>query len=74
MSCALYSDDVLVSSMRRPQDCVARCDISDRPTLYNNVIVSGGTTCFPGFDDRLQQELRVPAWSLGLRSQPDSGC
>ena len=40
-------------------DVVAKCDLSSRSALYHNVLVSGGTTCFDGFDGRLECELKA---------------
>mmetsp|Transcript_15128 Transcript_15128/g.43703 ORF Transcript_15128/g.43703 Transcript_15128/m.43703 type:complete len:419 (-) Transcript_15128:193-1449(-) len=37
---------------------ITRCDIDVRRTLLNNVVLSGGSTLFPGFTDRLTDELR----------------
>ncbi|KAF9142951.1 Actin-like 6A [Mortierella sp. GBA39] len=33
------------------------CDIDFRPTLFGNVVLTGGNTLFPGFADRLHWEL-----------------
>ncbi|KAI7822146.1 actin family, partial [Gamsiella multidivaricata] len=33
------------------------CDIDFRPTLFSNVVLTGGNTLFPGFADRLHWEL-----------------
>ncbi|EPB85299.1 Actin-related protein 4 [Mucor circinelloides] len=37
------------------------CDIDLRPLLFNNVIVTGGNTLFPGFTERLSNELPMMA-------------
>ena len=34
-----------------------RCDKDIREDLYKNVVLSGGTTMFPGFVERLNKEL-----------------
>lgn len=39
-------------------DSISRCDIDLRKTLCSNVVLSGGSTMFPGFEQRLQHELR----------------
>jgi actin-related protein len=52
---------------------ILHCDIDIRRELYGNVVLSGGTTMFPGITDRMQKELtslapsnmRVSAWNLG---------
>jgi len=36
---------------------VMACDVDVRRELYNNVVLSGGTTMYPGIADRLQNEL-----------------
>ncbi|KAI7862075.1 actin family [Spinellus fusiger] len=37
------------------------CDIDLRPLLFNNVVVTGGNTLFPGFNERLNYELPMMA-------------
>jgi actin len=36
---------------------IARCDIDVRKDLYENIVLSGGTTMFPGLPERLTKEL-----------------
>lgn len=36
---------------------IMTCDIDIRRDLYQNIIITGGSTMFPGFADRLQKEL-----------------
>ncbi|XP_045716026.1 actin-related protein T2 [Phyllostomus hastatus] len=36
---------------------VAKCDADVQNTLYGEIVLSGGTTLFPGLDDRLLKEL-----------------
>ncbi|KIM42792.1 hypothetical protein M413DRAFT_444448 [Hebeloma cylindrosporum] len=36
---------------------IYKCDLDIRRELYGNVVLSGGTTMFPGISDRLQKEL-----------------
>ncbi|KAI9024841.1 actin family [Hyaloraphidium curvatum] len=38
-------------------DSINRCDLDIRRSLYGNVVLSGGTTMFPGVADRLLREL-----------------
>lgn len=38
---------------------VMKCDIDLRRELFDNIILSGGTTMFPGIADRLQKELKA---------------
>ena len=36
---------------------IYKCDIDVRRDLYENVVLSGGTTMLPGFVDRIKKEL-----------------
>ncbi|KAJ8306244.1 hypothetical protein KUTeg_016789 [Tegillarca granosa] len=36
---------------------IMKCDMDIRKDLYYNTILSGGSTMFPGFSDRMQKEL-----------------
>jgi actin-related protein len=36
---------------------IMKCDVDIRKDLYANVVLSGGTTMFPGIADRMQREL-----------------
>eukprot|EP00295_Goniomonas_pacifica_P023647 CAMPEP_0175943082 /NCGR_PEP_ID=MMETSP0108-20121206/25335_1 /TAXON_ID=195067 ORGANISM="Goniomonas pacifica, Strain CCMP1869" /NCGR_SAMPLE_ID=MMETSP0108 /ASSEMBLY_ACC=CAM_ASM_000204 /LENGTH=64 /DNA_ID=CAMNT_0017267967 /DNA_START=21 /DNA_END=212 /DNA_ORIENTATION=- len=36
---------------------IMKCDHEIREMLYANVVLSGGTTMFPGIVDRMQKEL-----------------
>ena len=45
------------------------CDTDVRADLFNNIVLSGGTTCFPGFDQRLTTELENLS---GLTAKIDS--
>eukprot|EP01105_Mastigella_eilhardi_P024231 TRINITY_DN6288_c2_g1_i3.p1 TRINITY_DN6288_c2_g1~~TRINITY_DN6288_c2_g1_i3.p1 ORF type:complete len:287 (+),score=70.19 TRINITY_DN6288_c2_g1_i3:343-1203(+) len=40
---------------------IGRCDIDLRNTLYSNVLLTGGSTLFPGFGQRLLNEVKVRA-------------
>ncbi|KZT21255.1 actin 1 [Neolentinus lepideus HHB14362 ss-1] len=40
---------------------IYRCDLDIRRDLYSNVVLSGGTTMFPGIADRMQRELTALA-------------
>lgn len=39
-------------------ESISRCEIDVRKTLLSNVVLSGGSTMFPGFTERLTKELR----------------
>ena len=47
---------------------ISNCDIDLRPLLFNNVVVTGGNTLFPGFNERLNYELPMlaPGVSSGI--------
>ncbi|KAJ1652168.1 NuA4 histone acetyltransferase subunit [Dispira simplex] len=47
----------LVGVPRMIYDCVNACDIDVRPHLLNNVVLTGGSTLFPGFTDRVNFDL-----------------
>ena len=36
---------------------IMKCDVDIRKTFYQNIIVAGGSTLFPGIADRLEKEL-----------------
>lgn len=40
---------------------IYKCDLDIRRELYGNVVLSGGTTMFPGISDRMQKELAALA-------------
>ncbi|KAI7893256.1 actin family [Mucor mucedo] len=40
---------------------INHCDIDLRPLLFNNIVVTGGNTLFPGFNERLNYELPLKA-------------
>ena len=37
--------------------CIQQCDIDLRRELFGNIALSGGTTCFPGINDRLGKDV-----------------
>src|SRR3569623_2367956 len=40
---------------------IMKCDVDIRKDLYANIVLSGGTTMFPGNADRMQKELTALA-------------
>lgn len=36
---------------------IKKCDLDLRKTLYNSIIIAGGTTLFTGFGDRLHKSI-----------------
>jgi actin-related protein 3 len=39
-------------------DAIQKCPVEYRTRLYNNIVLSGGSTLFDGFDDRLQKQVK----------------
>jgi len=37
---------------------ISKCDSSAHPWLYKNIILTGGSCCFPNFKDRIENEVR----------------
>ncbi|KAI8804831.1 actin-2 [Cladochytrium replicatum] len=42
-------------------DSIMKCDLDIRKDLYSNIVISGGTTLYPGMADRLQREITALA-------------
>ena len=40
-------------------DCINSCDISVRPDLYKHIVLSGGSTMYPGLPSRLEKEIKA---------------
>uniref|UniRef100_A0A3Q2TCE5 Actin, alpha skeletal muscle-like n=1 Tax=Fundulus heteroclitus TaxID=8078 RepID=A0A3Q2TCE5_FUNHE len=40
---------------------ILKCDIDIRRDLYANIVLSGGTTMFPGIADRMKKEMNMLA-------------
>ncbi|KAL7128270.1 hypothetical protein ABFS83_14G305100 [Erythranthe nasuta] len=38
-------------------ESIMKCDVDKRKDLYGNVVLSGGSTMFSGFEDRLRKEI-----------------
>ena len=37
---------------------IMKCDVDIRKDLYNNIVLSGGSTMFKGIDERIQGEIK----------------
>ncbi|KAG0165440.1 Actin-like 6A [Apophysomyces sp. BC1034] len=57
--------DVTLGMHQLVYNSICSCDIDLRPLLFNNVVVTGGNTLFPGFNERLNYEL--PMMAPGLK-------
>jgi len=42
-------------------DSIMKCDVDIRKELYGNIVLSGGTTMFPGIAERLHKEMTALA-------------
>jgi actin beta/gamma 1 len=40
---------------------IMKCDVDVRKDLYGNIVMSGGTTMYPGLSDRMQKEITALA-------------
>merc|ERR1711939_62717 len=40
---------------------IMKCDVDVRKDLYGNIVLSGGTTMYPGISDRMQKEITALA-------------
>jgi actin beta/gamma 1 len=40
-------------------ESIGRCDLDIRKEVQNNIVICGGTTMFPGFVNRLQQQMEM---------------
>jgi len=49
-------------------DSIEKCDIDIRSKLLNNIFLTGGTSCFPQLEFRLQQELEIELIQRGITS------
>jgi len=38
-------------------ESIMECDVDIRNDLFNNIVISGGSTMFPGFAERMQKEI-----------------
>jgi len=46
---------------------ILKCDVDIHPELYANIVLTGGTTMFPGIVDRMQKELTSCSWNLQVK-------
>ena len=42
-------------------DSITRCDVDIRRDMYANIVLSGDSTKFPGFAERMQKEITALA-------------
>jgi len=46
---------------------IMKCDVDIRKDLYKNIVLSGGSTMFEGFEDRLEQEITSLAPTMKVK-------
>ena len=54
---------------------INKCDFDLRPKLYSNILLSGGSTKFKGFSERLVKEIKklvLPGTQVNIISNPNS--
>lgn len=59
-----HPNDIAIPQMGLPEAIVSSinlCPEETRPHLFDNIIVTGGNGCFPGFKERLYNEVRALA-------------
>eukprot|EP01115_Flamella_aegyptia_P006179 TRINITY_DN259_c0_g1_i1.p1 TRINITY_DN259_c0_g1~~TRINITY_DN259_c0_g1_i1.p1 ORF type:complete len:391 (+),score=205.16 TRINITY_DN259_c0_g1_i1:19-1191(+) len=39
-------------------DCINKADVDTRPEFYNHIVLSGGSTMYPGLPSRLEKDIR----------------
>lgn len=39
-------------------NCILACDLDIRKSMYENIVMSGGSTMFPGIPERLEAEVK----------------
>ncbi|XP_060809595.1 uncharacterized protein LOC132903947 [Amyelois transitella] len=50
---------------------INKCDVDYRPLFFNNIVVSGGSTMFPGLCGRLKAEMRAKISLPGVEAKVD---
>ncbi|KAI0954331.1 actin [Taiwanofungus camphoratus] len=53
---------------------ITKCDLDVRRDLYGNMVLSGGSTMFPGIADRLQKEIMAltpPSMKVKIVAPPE---
>ena len=53
---------------------IMKCDVEMREDLYANIVLSGGSTMFPGFADRMQKEITLlapPTMKINVIAPPE---
>eukprot|EP01126_Amoeba_proteus_P035578 TRINITY_DN3591_c0_g1_i4.p1 TRINITY_DN3591_c0_g1~~TRINITY_DN3591_c0_g1_i4.p1 ORF type:complete len:328 (-),score=74.99 TRINITY_DN3591_c0_g1_i4:199-1182(-) len=57
---SLFRDSTEGSIGQMVSGCISHCDVDLHKELYGGVIVTGGTSLFPGFVERVQKSIHPP--------------
>jgi actin-related protein 3 len=69
----ILSSDFLVPLPTVVDEMIQSCPIDTRRSLYKNIVLSGGSTTFKGFDKRLQRDIKRAVDARIERSERLSG-
>ncbi|KAH8825839.1 actin family [Flagelloscypha sp. PMI_526] len=76
----IFRPELMRSSTKSLQDaiheCISMCPEETRRELWRNVILSGGTSLFTGFPERLEKELSLlapPSYKVGVVASDERG-
>lgn len=58
---SLYEESRIKPLHERVVNAIYKCDTSLRKLLFSNVVLSGGSTLFPNFEERLTNEMKLIA-------------
>ena len=53
---------------------IMMCEVDSRRELYSNIMISGGSTMYPGFVDRMKKEISTlapPSIDLNINAPPE---
>ena len=73
---SLVGYDSLAGIHEMCHNSITKCDAAIREDLYANTVLSGGSTMFPGFADRMQKEvaaLAPPTMKIKVMTPPPEG-
>lgn len=51
-------------------NCIQSCDVDIRSTLYKSIVLSGGSSMYPGLPSRLERELKQQWFAKVLKGDP----
>lgn len=72
----ILSLTIALSPCQSIENSIAACPVDLRRDLYKHVVLSGGSTLFQGFKERVQADLRAGATygtTVGVVAPPDRG-